>query len=121
MLDFFFTVYESEPWDKGGIVIKTCNRNTLENLSDEVIDDVCVTPLGFISLVLLFILNQCLGPSMVSAGDIISFFFLWLSDIPLLEKDMATHSSILAWRIQDKKSVAGYSTWGLKSRTRLSD
>ena len=36
---------------------------------------------------------------MVSAGDIISFFFLWLSDIPLLEKDMASHSSILAWRI----------------------
>ena len=59
------------------MVIKTCNRKTLENLSGEVIHDLCVTPLGFISLVLLFALNQCLGPSMVSAGDIISFFFFY--------------------------------------------
>lgn len=38
--------------------MKSCNRKTLENLSDEVIHDVCVTPLGFISLVLLIALNQ---------------------------------------------------------------
>ena len=29
-----------------------------------------------------------------------------------LEKDMATHSSILAWRIPGPRSLAGYSPWG---------
>ena len=29
-----------------------------------------------------------------------------------LEKRMATHSSILAWRIPWQKSLAGYSPWG---------
>ena len=38
-----------------------------------------------------------------------------------LEKEMATHSSILAWRIPWTETLAGYSPWGLKSRTRLSD
>ena len=28
-----------------------------------------------------------------------------------LEKGMATHSSILAWRIHGHKSLAGYSPW----------
>ena len=32
----------------------------------------------------------------------------------LLEKEMATHSSILAWRIPWKGSLVGYSPWGLK-------
>ena len=31
-----------------------------------------------------------------------------------LEEEMATHSSILAWRIHGQKSVAGYSPWGCK-------
>ena len=31
-----------------------------------------------------------------------------------LEKAMATHSSILAWRIDGQKSLVGYSQWGLK-------
>ena len=31
-----------------------------------------------------------------------------------LEKEMATHSSILAWKILWKKSLAGYSPWGCK-------
>ena len=31
-----------------------------------------------------------------------------------LEKRMATHSSILAWRIPWQKSLAGYSPWGCK-------
>ena len=31
-----------------------------------------------------------------------------------LEKGMATHSSILAWRIPWKRSLAGYSPWGCK-------
>ena len=34
---------------------------------------------------------------------------------PLLEKRMATHSlSILAWRFQGQRSLAGYSPWGHK-------
>ena len=29
-----------------------------------------------------------------------------------LEKEMATHSSILAWRIHGQRSLVGYSPWG---------
>ena len=32
----------------------------------------------------------------------------------LLEKEMATHSSILAWRILWTEEVMGYSPWGCK-------
>ena len=38
-----------------------------------------------------------------------------------LEKEMATHSSVLAWRIHGQKSLAGYSLCSCKSRTQLSD
>ena len=31
-----------------------------------------------------------------------------------LEKEMATHSSILAWKIPWQRSLAGYSPWGHK-------
>ena len=31
-----------------------------------------------------------------------------------LEKEMATHSSILAWRSHGQRSLAGYSPWGCK-------
>ena len=31
-----------------------------------------------------------------------------------LEKEMATHSSILAWRILGQKSLVGYSPWVCK-------
>ena len=31
-----------------------------------------------------------------------------------LEKEMATHSSILAWRIHGQRSLAGYSLLGLQ-------
>ena len=37
-----------------------------------------------------------------------------------LEKEMATHSSILAWRILWIEEPGSYSPWGLKNRTRLS-
>ena len=33
----------------------------------------------------------------------------------LLEKGLATHSSILAWRIPWTEVPGGYSPWGLKS------
>ena len=32
----------------------------------------------------------------------------------LLEKEMATHSSILAWKIQWMGNLVGYSPWGRK-------
>ena len=32
----------------------------------------------------------------------------------LLEKEMATHSSILAWRIPGQRSLAGCNPWGRK-------
>ena len=35
-------------------------------------------------------------------------FSLWLGKIPL-EEEMATHSSILAWKIPWQRSLAGYS------------
>ena len=38
-----------------------------------------------------------------------------------LEKEMATHSSILAWRILWTEEPAGLQAMGSKSRTRLSD
>ena len=38
-----------------------------------------------------------------------------------LEKEMATHSSILPWRIPGQRSREGYSPWGQKSQTQLSD
>ena len=31
-----------------------------------------------------------------------------------LEKEMATHSSTLAWRIPWREELVGYSSWGLK-------
>ena len=37
-----------------------------------------------------------------------------------LEKELATHSSILAWKIPWMKEPAGYSSWVTKSQTRLS-
>ena len=32
------------------------------------------------------------------------------------KKDMAPHSSILAWRIPGQRSLAGYSPWGLRDK-----
>ena len=38
-----------------------------------------------------------------------------------LQKEMATHSSILAWRIPWAEEPGGYSPWSLKSRINLRD
>ena len=38
-----------------------------------------------------------------------------------LEEKMAAHSSILAWKTHGQRSLVGYSPWGCKSGTRLSD
>ena len=32
----------------------------------------------------------------------------------LLEKEMATHSSILAWKYHEQKNLVGYSPWSRK-------
>ena len=40
----------------------------------------------------------------------------------LLEKEMATHSSVLAWKIHGQRSLLGYSPWvrkGLDTTERL--
>ena len=34
---------------------------------------------------------------------------------------MANHSSVLAWEIRGQRSLAGYTPWGRKSQTRLSN
>ena len=31
-----------------------------------------------------------------------------------LEKEMATHSSVLAWRVHGQRNLVGYSLWGGK-------
>ena len=38
-----------------------------------------------------------------------------------LEKEMATHPSILVWRIPRTEEPDGHSPWDCKSRTQLSD
>ena len=38
-----------------------------------------------------------------------------------LEKEMATHSSILAWEIQGQRRLVGYNSWGHKSQTRFNN
>ena len=41
----------------------------------------------------------------------------WVRSLGLedpLEKEMATHSSILAWEIHGLRRLAGYSPWGCK-------
>ena len=38
-----------------------------------------------------------------------------------LQKEMAAHSSILAWETPWTEELVGYSPWSRKSRTRLSD
>ena len=38
---------------------------------------------------------------------------MYICDL-FLEKEMAAHSSVLAWRIHGQRSLAGYSPWGHK-------
>ena len=38
-----------------------------------------------------------------------------------LEKEMATHFSILVWNIPRQRSLEGYSLWGRNSQTLLSN
>ena len=47
--------------------------------------------------------------STCSEGDLGS-----IPDLPALEEDMETHSSILAWRTPRREEPGGYSPWGHK-------
>ena len=40
--------------------------------------------------------------------------FLFLGQEDSLEKEMAIHSSIPAWKFHGQRKLAGYSPWGLK-------
>ena len=52
---------------------------------------------------------------------------MWKTQVPslgqedLLEKEMATYSSILAWKILVWRSRVGYSPWGHKESDMMSD
>ena len=50
-------------------------------------------------------------------GDASVWFVGWEGP---LEKEMAAHSSVLAWRIPWIEEPGSYSPWGLKNQTRLS-
>ena len=52
-------------------------------------------------------------------SGLVFFFSLW--HFLSLEKEMAPHSSTLAWKSHRRRSVVGYSPWVAKSRTRPSD
>ena len=39
-------------------------------------------------------------------------WFQFLGQEDPLEKEMATHSSTLAWKIPEQRSLVGYSPWG---------
>ena len=41
--------------------------------------------------------------------------------VRFLERELATHSSTLAWKIPWMEIVVAYSPWGHKSQTQLSD
>ena len=51
--------------------------------------------------------------SACNAGDMGDSFNPWVWKIPL-EKKMATHSNILAWKFYGQGSLAGYSSWDCK-------
>ena len=38
--------------------------------------------------------------------------FIFTFHLHALEKEMATHSSVLAWRSQGRQSLVGYHLWG---------
>ena len=50
--------------------------------------------------------------------DLALYYFITYYDI-ILEKEMATHSSVLAWRIPGMKMPGGLLSMGSQSRTRL--
>ena len=45
-------------------------------------------------------------------------WFQFLAQEDPREEDMATHASILAWKIRGQRSLAGYSQWGIRGMRR---
>ena len=69
--------------------------------------------------------DQCVGNSLVaqSVKNLTAVQETWIRSLSWedpLEKEMATHSSILAWRNCGQRSLMGYSSWCRKSRIQLS-
>ena len=77
----------------------------------------------FVAISLLFLTHLDLGVAPVEVGSVVAQMVnnplsmqetqvrsLGLEDP--LEKEMATHSSILVWRIPGQRNLAGYSPWG---------
>ena len=61
----------------------------------------------------LFALSQ--GFSGSSEGNLLAMQETWVRSLgqeDTLEKEMATHSSMLAWRIPWTDNLVGYSPWG---------
>ena len=43
-----------------------------------------------------------------------NFAFIKSKYVTFMEKEMGTHSSILAWKFHGQRGLAGYSPWGHK-------
>ena len=53
----------------------------------------------------------------VNGGMLYTDFYIFISKYILrtiLEKEMATHSGVLAWEFHGQRSLEGYSPWGHK-------
>ena len=67
---------------------------------------------------MIFVYVWLTSPSMIMSRSIhdaingIIYSFLWLSNIPLLEKAMAPHSSTLAWKIPWTEGPGGLQSMG---------
>ena len=55
----------------------------------------------------------------VAEGRIRLSDFTFTFHLPVLEKEMAAHSSVLAWRIPGMGEPSGLPSMGLQSQTRL--
>ena len=55
----------------------------------------------------------------IAEGQIPLSDFTFTFHFPALEKEMATHSSVLAWRIPGTEEPSGLPSMGLQSQTRL--
>ena len=86
----------------------------------EVIGELNGTPLQYSCLE-----NPMDGGAWWAAVDGVAKSRTWLSDFTFtfhfhaLEKEMSTHSSVLAWRIPGTGEPGGLPSMGLQSRTRL--
>ena len=57
---------------------------------------------------------SCLAQLVKNLPAVLEIWVKFLGQEDTLEKEMATHSSILTWRIPWQRSLVGYSPWGRK-------